>query len=318
MNKVVLITGASRGIGRDIAEKLAQKGYQVIANYNRSEEKAKELKSKYANIDIYKADVSKREEVHNMIKSILEKYKKIDVLINNAGISLTGLFTDVTDEEWNKIINNDLYSVFCTTQEVLTNMIMRKEGCIINISSIWGIVGSSCESIYSVAKAGVDGMTKSLAKELGPSNIRVNSIAPGIIDTEMNNCYSAEEIEAIKEEILDAIASMSVLEVSELIKMMEEKFGVSAAAAAVAVAAPAGGAAAPAEEKSEFDVVLKEIGANKVQVIKAVRELTGLGLKEAKDLVDGAPKTVKEGLAKADAEEAQKKLEAAGAKVELK
>lgn len=119
-----------------------------------------------------------------------------------------------------------------------------------------------------------------------------------------------------KEEILDAIASMSVLEVSELIKMMEEKFGVSAAAAAVA--APAGGAAAPAEEKSEFDVVLKEIGANKVQVIKAVRELTGLGLKEAKDLVDGAPKTVKEGLAKADAEEAQKKLEAAGAKVELK
>ena len=120
-----------------------------------------------------------------------------------------------------------------------------------------------------------------------------------------------------KEEILDAIASMSVLEVSELIKM-EEKFGVSAAAAAVAVAAPAGGAAAPAEEKSEFDVVLKEIGANKVQVIKAVRELTGLGLKEAKDLVDGAPKTVKEGLAKADAEEAQKKLEAAGAKVELK
>ena len=201
MNKVVLITGASRGIGRDIAEKLAQKGYQVIANYNRSEEKAKELKSKYANIDIYKADVSKREEVHNMIKSILEKYKKIDVLINNAGISLTGLFTDVTDEEWNKIINNDLYSVFCTTQEVLTSMIMRKEGCIINISSIWGIVGSSCESIYSVAKAGVDGMTKSLAKELGPSNIRVNSIAPGIIDTEMNNCYSAEEIEAIKEEI---------------------------------------------------------------------------------------------------------------------
>lgn len=121
-----------------------------------------------------------------------------------------------------------------------------------------------------------------------------------------------------KEEILDAIASMSVLEVSELIKMMEEKFGVSAAAAAVAVAAPAGAGAAPAEEKSEFDVVLKEIGANKVQVIKAVRELTGLGLKEAKDLVDGAPKTVKEGLAKAEAEEARKKLEAAGAKVELK
>ena len=122
-----------------------------------------------------------------------------------------------------------------------------------------------------------------------------------------------------KEEILDAIASMTVLEVSELIKMMEEKFGVSAAAAAVAVAAPAaGGAAAAAEEKTEFDDVLAEVGSNKIAVIKAVRELTGLGLKEAKDMVEGAPKAVKEGLPKADAEEAKKKLEAAGAKVELK
>ena len=122
-----------------------------------------------------------------------------------------------------------------------------------------------------------------------------------------------------KEEILDSIASMTVLEVSELIKMMEEKFGVSAAAAAVAVAAPAaGGAAAAAEEKTEFDVVLAEVGSNKIAVIKAVRELTGLGLKEAKDMVEGAPKAVKEGLPKADAEEAKKKLEAAGAKVELK
>jgi large subunit ribosomal protein L7/L12 len=121
------------------------------------------------------------------------------------------------------------------------------------------------------------------------------------------------------QEILDAIAAKSVLEISELIKMMEEKFGVSAAAAAVAVAAPAAGAAAPAaEEKTEFTVVLTEAGANKVNVIKAVRELTGLGLKEAKDLVDGAPKPVKEGVSKADAEAAKKKLEDAGAKVELK
>ena len=121
------------------------------------------------------------------------------------------------------------------------------------------------------------------------------------------------------EEILDAIASKTVLEISELIKMMEEKFGVSAAAAAVAVAPAAGGAAAPAaEEKSEFDVVLADVGSNKIAVIKAVREITGLGLKEAKDLVEGAPKAVKEGAAKAEAEEAQKKLEAAGAKVELK
>ena len=121
------------------------------------------------------------------------------------------------------------------------------------------------------------------------------------------------------EEILDAIASKTVLEISELIKMMEEKFGVSAAAAAVAVAPAAGGAAAPAaEEKSEFDVVLADVGSNKIAVIKAVREITGLGLKEAKDLVEGAPKTVKEGAAKAEAEDLKKKLEAAGAKVELK
>ena len=201
MEKVILITGASRGIGREIAETLAQKGYQVIANYNKSKEKAQELKKEYSNIDIYQADVSKREEVHKMIEYIINKYKKIDVLINNAGISISNLFTSVTDEEWNKIINNNLYSVFCTTQEVLPNMIERKQGCIINISSIWGLVGGSCETIYSVAKAGVDGMTKSLAKELGPSNIRINSIAPGMIDTEMNNCYTSEEIEAIREEI---------------------------------------------------------------------------------------------------------------------
>ena len=121
------------------------------------------------------------------------------------------------------------------------------------------------------------------------------------------------------QEILDAIAAKSVLEISELIKLMEEKFGVSAAAAAVAVAAPAAGAAAPAaEEQTEFTVILAEIGANKVNVIKAVRELTGLGLKEAKDLVDGAPKPVKEGVNKADAEAAKKKLEEAGAKVDVK
>ena len=125
---------------------------------------------------------------------------------------------------------------------------------------------------------------------------------------------------ATKAEILDAIAAMSVLELSELIKEMEEKFGVSAAAAAVAVAATpaAGGAAAAAEEQTEFTVVLAEVGANKVNVIKAVREITGLGLKEAKDLVDGAPKPVKEGADKATAEDAKKKLEEAGAKVELK
>ena len=123
---------------------------------------------------------------------------------------------------------------------------------------------------------------------------------------------------ATKAEILDANSGMTVLELSELIKEMEEKFGVSAAAAAVAVAAPAAAAGAAAEEQTEFNVMLLEAGANKVSVIKAVREITGLGLKEAKDLVDGAPKAVKEGIAKADAEAAKKKLEEAGAKAELK
>ena len=201
MNKVVLITGGSRGIGREIAITLAQKGYQVIANYNKSEEQAQKLKQENTNIEIFKADVSKREEVHKMVEEIIRRYHKIDVLINNAGISESKIFTDVTDEDWNKIINNDLYSAFCTTQEVITSMINRKEGCIINISSIWGLVGSSCETIYSIAKAGIDAMTKSLAKEMGPSNIRVNSIAPGIIDTDMNKCYNQREIEDVKEKI---------------------------------------------------------------------------------------------------------------------
>lgn len=201
MNKIVLITGASRGIGREIAKSLSQKGYQIIANYNKSVEQAQKLREENINIDIYKADVSNREEVHKMVQYIINKYHKIDILINNAGISESKVFTDVTDQDWNNMINNNLYSAFCTTQEVLNEMIKIKEGCIINISSIWGIVGSSCETIYSITKAGIDAMTKSLAKELGPSNIRVNSIAPGIIDTDMNKIYNKKEIEDIKKEI---------------------------------------------------------------------------------------------------------------------
>ena len=199
--KVAIVTGASRGIGREIARELSKQGIKVIANYNKSEEQAKILQKENPEIDIFKADVSNRLEVKQMINYILEKYGKIDILINNAGISENKLFTDVTDEDWNKIINNNLYSAFCVTQEVLPNMIHNKEGNIINISSVWGMVGASCESIYSISKAGIDAMTKSLAKELGPSNIRVNSIAPGIIDTEMNKNLSENDLEQIKEEI---------------------------------------------------------------------------------------------------------------------
>ncbi len=201
MEKIVLVTGASRGIGREIAIELAKAQYKVIANYNKSEEQAKKLEKEYENIEIFKADVSKREDVKKMIKYIINKYKKIDVLINNAGISESKLFTDVSDEDWKYMINNNLYSAFCVTQEVIPNMIKRKEGNIINISSVWGIVGASCESIYSITKSGIDAMTKSLAKELGPSNIRINSIAPGIIDTDMNKNLSMQDIEELKKEI---------------------------------------------------------------------------------------------------------------------
>ena len=198
---VILVTGASRGIGREIAKSLAKKGNKVIANYNKSEEQAKSLLEESENIDIFKANVSKRNEVKHMVEYVLNEYGKIDVLINNAGIAEPKLFTDVTDEDWNRIIENNLYSAFCTTQEILPNMIHNKNGCIINISSVWGMVGASCETIYSVAKAGIDAMTKSLAKELGPSNIRVNSIAPGIIDTDMNKNLSQDEIGNIIQEI---------------------------------------------------------------------------------------------------------------------
>ncbi len=204
MEKVAVVTGGSRGIGKAIVEALARKNVKVIANYNQSEEKAKKLKEELEKenieIDIFKADVSKREEVKKMIDYTIKKYGKIDILINNAGIDQEKMFQDITDEDWNNVMKVNLYSVFCTTQEVIPYMINQKNGCIINISSIYGINGGSCAVAYSATKAGIDGMTKALAKELGPSNIRVNSIAPGYIDTDMNKKYSKEEREQIKEE----------------------------------------------------------------------------------------------------------------------
>ena len=205
MNKIAIVTGGSRGIGSAIVEFLARKGIKVIANYNKSEEKAIELKEKLAKenimIDIFKADVSKRAEVKEMIDFVIDKYNKIDILVNNAGISQEKMFQDITDEDWEEIVKVNLYSVFCVTQETIKNMLKNKDGCIINISSIYGINGGSCAVAYSATKAGIDGMTKALAKELGPSNIRVNSIAPGCMDTDMNNSYLTEqEWEEIKNE----------------------------------------------------------------------------------------------------------------------
>lgn len=205
MKKVAIITGASRGIGREIAKKLAKRNIQVIANYNQSEKEINELKEELAEeniiIDIVKANLTKREEAKKLVKFAIEKYKKVDILVNNVGISEYKMFIDETDEDWNRIINTNLYSAFVMSQEVIPNMVHNKNGCIINISSIWGITGASLEVLYSISKAGMNGMTKALAKELGPSNIRVNAIAPGMIETKMNNKLTKEEIEQIKEEI---------------------------------------------------------------------------------------------------------------------
>ncbi len=198
-SKIILVTGASRGIGRAIAEELSKENI-VIANYNKSEEFAKRLQEQNENIDIFKADVSNRAEVKKMIDYIIDKYGKIDVLVNNAGIDQEKIFQDITDEDWDNIIKVNLYSVFCTTQETLKYMLEKKNGCIINISSIYGINGGSCATAYSATKAGIDGITKSLAKELGPSNIRVNSVAPGCINTDMNSYLTEQDWNLIKEE----------------------------------------------------------------------------------------------------------------------
>lgn len=205
VNKVVIVTGGSRGIGAEIVKQMARLGYTVILNYNNSENCAKnvenELKNEGITVDIFKADVSKKEEAVNLIQFALNKYEKIDVLVNNAGISQTKLFTEITDEDWQRMMDNNLNSAFYCTREAVKNMVHNKQGLIINISSIWGITGGSLEVHYSTAKAGLIGFTKALAKELGPSNIRVNAIAPGIIDTDMNKEYSKKEKEDIKEEI---------------------------------------------------------------------------------------------------------------------
>lgn len=204
MSKVVIVTGASRGIGKNIAYNLAINGYKVIANYNNSEEEALKLKKQVENkgleIDLFKANVSKRAEVKELIDFAIEKYKKIDVLINNAGVAQEILFTEITDEDFDKMMKVNLYSAFYTTQETVRHMIREHEGCVINISSIYALTGGSCEVHYSMAKAGLDGMTKALARELGPSNIRVNSIAPGAIDTDMNSYLTEEDWKQIIQE----------------------------------------------------------------------------------------------------------------------
>ena len=204
MNKVALITGASKGIGAATAIMFAQNGYDVIINYCSSAESAilleKSLKENGFSALSYMADVSKSNDVKRMVNDVIERYGKIDVLINNAGIAQQKLFTDITDEDWERIVSINLTGTFNCCRAVIPHMVSRKSGSIINTSSIWGMTGASCEVHYSAVKAGIIGMTKALAKELGPSGIRVNCVAPGVINTRMNANLSVSDLEGLADE----------------------------------------------------------------------------------------------------------------------
>ena len=203
--KVALITGASRGIGRAIAIEFARQGASVIINYCSDNEGAKETLEEVKKVNGYgiiiKGDISSFEKCSIIVEEILKIMGKIDILVNNAGISNIGLFMDATEEEIYKIVSTNLLGAMYLTKHVLKDMISRKSGNIINISSMWGEVGASCEVLYSTTKGGLNLFTKALAKEVAPSNIRVNCIAPGVIDTKMNSFLGEEEKISLEEEI---------------------------------------------------------------------------------------------------------------------
>lgn len=204
--KTVLITGASRGIGAETARLFAGKGYNLIINCNKSFDSLtalqKELQEEYeADCLAIRADVSNPTELNYMFEAAGRRFGDIDVLINNAGISITGLMTDMTDDEWNRVINTNLSSVFYCCKQVVPSMVRNKAGSIVNVSSVWGLYGASCEVAYSASKGGINAFTKALAKELGPSNIKVNAIAFGVIDTDMNKGYTEEERKDLAEEV---------------------------------------------------------------------------------------------------------------------
>ena len=198
--KTVLITGGSRGIGRAMVELFCENGYKVAFTYKSSESQAKSLAEATGALAI-KADSASEAEVVEAVKAAENALGKIDCLINNAGISSFSLSTDLTLEEWNRHLAINLTGAFLYSRAVIPGMVSRKRGRIINITSMWGIVGSSCEVHYSTAKAGLIGMTKALAKELGPSGITVNAMAPGLIATDMNACLSEEDINEVAEEL---------------------------------------------------------------------------------------------------------------------
>ena len=197
--KTVLITGGSRGIGRAMVELFSKEGYSVAFTYKNSENEAKSLAEATGALAI-RADSASEEDVLRAVKLAEEHLQGIGCLINNAGVSSFSLFTDLTLEDWNRFISINLTGAFLYSKAVIPGMVHRKSGSIINISSMWGIVGSSCEVHYSTTKAALIGMTKALAKELGPSGIRVNAIAPGVIATDMNRALGEEDIAVLKDE----------------------------------------------------------------------------------------------------------------------
>lgn len=195
MNRVVIVTGGSRGIGKAICEEFIKNGDIVVLNYKNSYEKALKIKECLGdNLFLIKADVGNFLETKAMADFCINKFGRIDVLVNNAGISQIKPFADITEDDWDEMIRVNLKGVYNSTKSVVDTMINQKAGKIINISSIWGQVGASCEVHYSTAKAGIIGFTKALSKELALSNIQVNCIAPGIIDTDMNSQFDKEEL----------------------------------------------------------------------------------------------------------------------------
>lgn len=203
--KTVLVTGASRGIGKAIAVKFAKKNYNVVINCVRSQERLMQTKKEIESYQVpclaFMGDMGDMSQCEALFKQIKKQFSALDVLVNNAGISYIGLLQDMKTEDWDRIIRTNLTSVFNLSKLAIPDMVARKYGKIINISSVWGNVGAACEVAYSATKGGINAFTKALAKELAPSNIQVNAVACGAIDTEMNQFLEEEELIALVEEI---------------------------------------------------------------------------------------------------------------------
>lgn len=207
MNRVVLVTGGSRGIGRATVERLTAEGWRVAFTYCRAADEAAALVSKLtaagADVEAFAADFSADdvfETAERLCEAVTARFGHLDALVNNAGVSSVGLFTDLTAAEWARVVNTDLTGTAACCRAALPAMVRRHSGGIVNISSVWGVYGASCEAAYSAAKAGVIGLTRALAKEAGPAGVRVNAIAPGVIDTEMNAAFSDEDRRALAED----------------------------------------------------------------------------------------------------------------------